>query len=107
MAADVLDFVGDRAAVGRAQRGKCLGERLSRHIDAEDVRGDARHDFRREPQTTDVERGIARRLAAEGIEMRGEVAEISMGANQGVRCRNVPQVLYTVTGGDWGLGNGR
>jgi len=40
--ADVLDFVGDRAAVRRGS-GKGLGERLSRNIDAEDFRpADAR-----------------------------------------------------------------
>src|SRR2546429_9371002 len=93
MAADVLDFVGDRAAVGRAQRGKCLGERLSRDIDAEDFRRDARHDFRRESQTADVERRIARRLAAERIEMCGEVAEVSMRSNECVGSRDVAEIV--------------
>ena len=55
VAADVFDFVGDRAAVGRAQIRQRLGERLAGHVDAQHVRRDARHDVRRESQPAGVE----------------------------------------------------
>ena len=70
---DVLDLVGDRAAVRLAQVGERLGERRARHLDAQDVRGDLLHDLRREPDRRRLERGVADRLGAERVEARGEV----------------------------------
>ena len=78
---DVFDLVGDRATVGRLEIRKRVRECLAWHIDAERFGWDSRHDFRRESQPADVEGRIAGRLAAEGIEMGGEVAEIPVGSD--------------------------
>ncbi len=40
---DVLDLIGDRAAVGLAQVRQSLGKRLARHVHAQDARRDLRH----------------------------------------------------------------
>src|SRR5207253_11524984 len=48
-----------------------------------------------ETQAADVERRIAWGLAAERIEMGGEVAEVSVGPDERVGCRNVLEVVQT------------
>ena len=85
VAADVFDLVGNGTAVCRAQRGQCVRECLTRHVDPQHLCRDPRHDLRRESEPADVERRIAGRLAAERVEVRGEVAEISMGSDQSIR----------------------
>ena len=73
---DVLDLVGDRPAVGLAQRGQGVRERLARDVQAQVPRRDPRLELRRERRLEALwlERGVADRLRAEGVELRGEVA---------------------------------
>src|SRR5262249_50652066 len=84
---DVLDLVGARAAIGLAQPRQRVGERLARDVQAEHGRRDARLQLRRQlrDQALRLERRIARRLGAEGIEMRGEVAVHAVGLDEGHR----------------------
>ena len=83
MAADVLDFIRDRAAVRRAQRRQGVGQRLwgAGAIDAQHLGGNPRHDLGREAKPADIERRIARRLRAQRVEVGGEMAEIPVGSN--------------------------
>src|SRR6202011_3493875 len=55
VAGQVLDLVGDRPAVDVAQPGDDVGERRAGNVAAEDVRGDAAHELRRQPETALVE----------------------------------------------------
>ena len=95
---DVFDLVGDRATVGRLEIRERVRECLAWHIDAEHFGGDSRHDLRRKSQPADVEGRIAGRLAAEGIEMGGEVPEIPMRPDQRIRSRNMLQLLNPGSG---------
>ena len=72
----MLDLVGHGAAVDLAERRQRLLQRLARHVDAEQLRGDARLQLRRQrrDQPRLVERRIAERLRAERVEPSGEVA---------------------------------
>ena len=56
---DVLDLVGDRAAVGLVQVGQRLGERLARDEDAQDLRRDLGHELGGEAERLGVERRVA------------------------------------------------
>src|SRR5438477_634779 len=80
--ADVLDLVRNRTAVGRLEIWQCFRERFTWHIDAEHLGRNPGHDVGRETQAADVERRIAWGLAAERIEMGGEVAEVSVGPDE-------------------------
>ena len=71
---DVLDLVGDHAAVGLAQARHDVGQRLARHADAQDRGRDLGHDLGRQLQRLGVERGVALGLGAERIQPRGEMA---------------------------------
>src|SRR5467141_2733899 len=97
MAADVLDFIGDRAAVGRAQRRQglrqCLG--WAGAIDAQYLGRNPRHDLGREAEAADVERRIAGRLRAEGVEVCGKVPKIPMSPNQGICGSHMVQIVQT------------
>ena len=72
----MLELVGDRAAVGLAELRQNVGERLARHVDTQDRRGNARLQLRRElrlePQR--LERRVADGLRPERVEPCGEVA---------------------------------
>ena len=72
---EVLDLVGDRAAVDLAQGGQRLPQRLAGDVDAEQLGGDARLQLRRErrDQPRLVEGGVAERLRPERVEPRREV----------------------------------
>ena len=106
--ADVLDLVCNRAAVGGAQIRERLGERLARHVDAQHVGGYARHDLGRQSETTDIERGIARRLAAEGIEPCRQMTEIPMGTHERVGRGDVFEVVGAcIVRGAWCVVRGR
>ena len=76
MIGDVLDLVGDRPGVGLDQARQRVGERLTGDVETQDRRGNARLELRREPrdEPLGLECGIAGRLGAERVEMRGEVA---------------------------------
>jgi len=56
---DVLDLIGDRAAVGLAQVRQRVGERRPRHVHAQDLRGDLRHQLGGEPDLLGFERRVA------------------------------------------------
>ena len=73
---EVLDLVGDRAAVDVLQRGQRLEQRLAGDVDAEHGGRDASLELRRQwrDEARLVERGIAERLGAERIEPSGEMA---------------------------------
>src|SRR3712207_3930542 len=71
---DVLDLVGDRAAVRLAQVRQRVGERRARDVDPQDLRRDARHELGREAEVAGVERGIALGPLAQRVQARGEVA---------------------------------
>ena len=71
---DVLDLVGDRAAVGLAQVRQRVGERRPGHPHAQDLGGDLRHQFGREAERLGVQGGVALGLDAERVQARGEVA---------------------------------
>ena len=71
---DVLDLVGDRAAVGLAQVRQRVGQRRARHVRAQDLRGDLAHDLLGQPERLGVERRVALGLGAERVEPRGQVA---------------------------------
>ena len=91
--ADVLDLVRDRAAVGRAQLRQRLGERAAWDVDAQHVGRNPGHNFGRESQAANIEGWIARRLAAQRIEMRGEVAEVAMRSDERVGGGDVFEVV--------------
>ena len=93
MTADVLDLVCDRTAVGRLEMRQCFRERFAWDINAEHLGGNPGHDVGRESQPADVERRIARRLAAERIEMRGEVAEISVRPDERIGGGDVAKII--------------
>ena len=71
---DVLDLVGDRAAVGLAQVRQRVRERRARHVGAQDLRRDPRHQLRREADRLGLERRVALGLGAERVELGGQVA---------------------------------
>ena len=82
VAADVLDLVGDRAAVGLAQVRERVGERRARDVHAQDPRGDPRHQLGGQAERLGVERGVALGLGAERVELGGEVAVGAVGLQQ-------------------------
>ena len=112
----VLDLVGDRAAVDVAQRRQRLEQRLARDVDAEQLRRDPRLELRRQrrDQPCLVEGGIAERLGAERVEPRGEVAVHPVrlderhrggdGAEQRLVDRRARGVARSGAGGASGLG---
>ena len=61
---DVLDLVGDRAAVGLAQVRQRVGERVAGDADAQDPRRDLRHHLGREAERLGIERRVALGLGA-------------------------------------------
>ena len=73
---EMLDLVGDRAAVDVLQRGERLEQRVAGDVDAKHGGRDASLELRRQwrDEARLVERGIAERLGAERIEPGGEMA---------------------------------
>ena len=69
----MLDLERDRAAVRALERWQHIGQRLAGDIDTKQVRGDARHELRREPVSDRIHGGIADRWCAQRIEMRTEM----------------------------------
>ena len=82
MRGDVLDLVGDRPAVGLAQVRQRVGQRGAGDVRAQDPRGDAGHDLRRQPERLGVERRVALGLGAERVQPRGQVAVHAVGLEQ-------------------------
>ena len=93
MAADVLDLVGDGAAVGTLQLGVGLGERGPGDVDAQHVRRDPRHDLGGEAERRGIERWVAGGLRAERVEPRGEVAEMPDRLHERHRRRHGTQII--------------
>ncbi len=56
---DVLDLVGDRAAVGLAQVRQRVGERRAGHVHVQHLRRDPRLHLRRQPERLGVQPGVA------------------------------------------------
>ena len=79
---DVLDLVGDRAAVRLAQVRERLGKGRTRYLDPQDVRGDLLHHLRRQANRRRLERGVADRLRAERVEPCSQVTVRAVGLHQ-------------------------
>ena len=71
---DVLDLVGDRAAVGLAQVGDRVGQRRAGDVDLEDLGRDPRLELGRQAQGLGVEARVALGLGAQRVQARGQVA---------------------------------
>jgi hypothetical protein len=71
---DVLDLVGDRAAVGLAQVRQRVGQRGAGDVHPQDLGRDLGHELRREPDGVGIERRIALGLGAQRVQPRGQVA---------------------------------
>ncbi len=80
--ADVLDLVGDRAAVRLLEVGERLGQRGAGHVDAQQLGRDAGHQLRRQAQRFRVEGRVAHRLRAQRIQVRAHVPEMAIGLHQ-------------------------
>ena len=94
VAGDVLDLVGDRAAVGLAQVRQRVGQRRAGHVDAQDLGRDPGHQLGREAERLGVERGVALGLAAERVEPGGEMAVGAVRLDQrGRRLHGLQQLL--------------
>ena len=90
---DVLDLVGDRAAVGRLQVRERVGQRLAGDVHPQQLGGDGGHHLRRQPQRLGVERRVTGRLAAERVEACREMSKGPIRADQRNRRGDRPQVL--------------
>ena len=82
VAAEVLDLVGDRAAVGLAQVRQRVGERRARDAHAQDARRDPGHELGRQPDGLGLERRVALGLGAERVQPRGQVAVGAVGLQE-------------------------
>jgi hypothetical protein len=106
VAGDVLHLVRDGAAVRRLQRGQRFRQRRAGNVDAQEVRRHAGHALRRQPKRLRVKGGIAGRLAAQRVEVRGQMAEGPIRPHQ----RHGSRDVAWVGGGHcrrWGRNGGR
>ncbi len=102
---EVLELVGDRAAVGLAHPRQRLEQGLAGDADAQDRGGDARHQLRRQVEVLRLDRRVALGLAAERVEAGGEVAVGAVALEQrGGGLHGLQQLLVGLGGGDGGLG---
>ena len=101
VARDVLELVGQRAAVGLMQLGEGLGQGLGRDVQAEDARWDPGLQLGREPghEPVRVERRVAGRLRAQWVDVGGQVAVGPMRLDQRHRRRNAPEEQVVGSGG--------
>ncbi len=76
VAGDVLDLVGQGAAIRFAELRQRLGERLRRNVETQEACRDAGLELGGQPrlEPVGVERWITRRLGAERVDVRSEVA---------------------------------
>ena len=97
---DVLDLVGNRPGVDLAQPGQHVEQRLAGDVEAEQLCGDARLELRRQRRSKPrlVERGVAHRLRAEGIEPCVQVAVCAVRLDERHRGRDACEQLL-VDGG--------
>ncbi len=82
VAVDVLDFEGDRPAVGRAQLGQDLAQRGAGYVHIQLFTRDSRQTRFGQPPARWIECFVAGRRAAQRVEVRGAVAETAEGSNQ-------------------------
>ncbi len=82
MAVDVLDFVGDLAAVGGAQLANDIVERVAGQIDVKLTGGNACQLVGAQAPGGGIQGLVARRRAAEGVQVRGAMAELPDRADQ-------------------------
>ena len=106
---DVLDFVRDRPAVGRAQAGERIGERLAGDVEPEERGGDPRLQLGRQfrHQALGVKSRIADRLRAEWVEARREVAVHPVRLDQRHRRGHPTEEQIVGRRGDGADGRGR
>ena len=102
---DVLDLVGDRAAVGLAQVRERLDEGVTGHVHPQDVSGDLRHQLGRQAERSGVERRVALRLAPERIQASRQMAVGAVGLEQ--RSGRLDGVQQCLVDGDLAGGRGR
>ncbi len=98
----MLQFVGHGAAVGLLQTGQGLGEGIAGSRDPQHRLGDGHHHLGRQAEWGGVQRRIADRLAAEGIEPGGQVAVGAMRLDQRHRRGHVIQVGLALPDGAGG-----
>ena len=97
---EVLELVGDRAAVGLAHPRQRLEQGLAGDADAQDRGGDARHQLRRQVEVLGLDRRVALGLAAERVEAGGEVAVGAVALEQrGGGLDRLQQLLVGLGGG--------
>ena len=102
---EVLELVGDRAAVGLAHARQRLEQGLAGDADAQDRGRHARHQLRGQVERLRLDRRVALGLAAERVEAGGEVAVGAVALEQrGRRLHRLQQLLVGLGGGDAGLG---
>ncbi len=94
---DVLDLVGDRAAVGLGEVGERVREGRPGHVHLEDAGGQFGLDLGRQPERLWVEARVALGFAAERVEMGGEV---TVAAHAGDVDRGRVDGVEEVLGGD-------
>ena len=94
---DVLDLVGDRAAVGVAQPREGFGERRSGDEDVQQLGRDLGHQHGRQADRLRVKRRVAARRRAERVEVRREMSVGAQRAHQRVRGRGGLQQLLAGT----------
>ena len=107
VARDVLDLVGERPAVRLAQLRQRLGQRLRGNVEAQEARRDPGLELGRQPrlEPVGVERRITRRLGAERVDVRGEVAVRPVRLDEGHGGRDPAEEV--VRGGLGGRRRGR
>ena len=91
---EVLELVGDRAAVGLAHPRQHVEQGLAGDADAQDRGRHAGHQLRRQVEVLGLDRRVALRLAAERVEAGGEVAVGAVALEQrGGRLDRAEQLL--------------
>ena len=104
---EVLELVGDRAAVGLAHPRQRLQQRFAGDADAQDRGRDPRHQLRRQVDVLRLQRRVALRLGAERVELGGEVAVGAVGLEQrGRRLDRLQQLFVDLAGGRARFGAG-
>ena len=100
---EMLDLVGDRAAVGVAHPRQRVEQGLALDSDPQDRGRDPRHQLRGQVEVLGLERGIALGLAAERVDAGGEVAVGAVGLEQrGRRLHGLQQLAVGLGRGDRG-----
>ena len=105
---EVLELVGDRAAVGLAHPRQRLQQGLAGDADAQDRGRDPGHQLRGQVEVLGLDRRVALGLAAERVEAGGEVAVGAVALEQrGRRLHRLQQLLVGLGRGDGHLARRR